>query len=210
MMGRPDISPTKTNLRRVTADLEFAVEGFELLDQKRELLVMEIMRRMRQAREAEQAFQKILNEYYEYYRDAAMTAGPEAVTRAGVHDFYQSELHTEKIKAVGLTLTVMGIKTTRQQLKGGNQIESAAIAAMIRNVPELFSSMVQYAAIISSVFILSRELKKIQRRVNALEKVFIPQYRESKNYITDRLEEMEREELYVKKLIGGRNEGEEL
>jgi len=57
-----------------------------------------------------------------------------------------------------------------------------------------------------SVMMLSRELKKVQRRVNALEKIFIPQHEESKKYITDRIEEMEREEVFVKKLIRQRGQ----
>lgn len=207
-MGRPDISPTKTNLRRVSADLEFALEGYELLEQKRELLVMEILRRMKEAREAEQSFQKLLREYYEQYRNAAMTGGPESVPAASMYKYWKSELHTEEVRAVGLTLTLMGVRTVRRHDEYQPVTDSGAVASMIRNVPELTSVMVQYAAVTSSVFILSRELKKVQRRVNALEKVFIPQCREAKNYISDRLEEMEREELYVKKLIGMRSEGE--
>jgi V/A-type H+/Na+-transporting ATPase subunit D len=61
--------------------------------------------------------------------------------------------------------------------------------------------LAQYATMTKSIIMLSRELKKVQRRVNALEKIFIPQHEEAKKYITDRLEEMEREEVFVKKLI---------
>jgi V/A-type H+/Na+-transporting ATPase subunit D len=61
--------------------------------------------------------------------------------------------------------------------------------------------LVEYATITKEIIMLSRELKKVQRRVNALEKVFIPPHEEAKKYITDRIEEMEREEVFVKKLI---------
>jgi V/A-type H+/Na+-transporting ATPase subunit D len=61
--------------------------------------------------------------------------------------------------------------------------------------------LAEYATITKSIVMLSRELKKVQRRVNALEKIFIPQHEEAKKYITDRIEEMEREEVFVKKLI---------
>jgi len=61
--------------------------------------------------------------------------------------------------------------------------------------------LANYATVIKSIFMLSRELKKVQRRVNALEKIFIPQNEEARKYITDRLEEMEREEVFVKRLI---------
>ncbi|MDO9529791.1 MAG: V-type ATP synthase subunit D, partial [Syntrophales bacterium] len=60
-----------------------------------------------------------------------------------------------------------------------------------------------------AIIMLSRELKKVQRRVNALEKIFIPQHEEAKKYISDRIEEMEREEIFVKKLIRQRASKEE-
>ena len=37
--------------------------------------------------------------------------------------------------------------------------------------------------------------------MNALEKIFIPQHEEARKYISDRIEEMERDEIFVKKLI---------
>ena len=59
----------------------------------------------------------------------------------------------------------------------------------------------EYSTILKLILVLSRELKKVQRKVNALEKIFIPQNDEARKYISDRLEEMEREEIFVKKLI---------
>ncbi|HPI91323.1 MAG TPA: V-type ATP synthase subunit D, partial [Spirochaetota bacterium] len=61
-------------------------------------------------------------------------------------------------------------------------------------------------SLMKTVVLLSRELKKVQRKVNALEKIFIPQNEEAQKYISDRLEEIEREEIFVKKLIRQRNE----
>jgi len=61
-----------------------------------------------------------------------------------------------------------------------------------------------YASLAKKVFLLSAELKKVQRRVNALEKIFIPAHEATKKYISDRLEEIEREEIFIKKLIGRR------
>jgi vacuolar-type H+-ATPase subunit D/Vma8 len=37
--------------------------------------------------------------------------------------------------------------------------------------------------------------------MNALKKVFIPSHEEAKRYIAGRIEEMEKEEVFVKKLI---------
>jgi len=53
---------------------------------------------------------------------------------------------------------------------------------------------------------LAREIQKTIRRVNALEKIFIPDYQETLKYIQDSLEESDREAFFVLKLIKGRLE----
>jgi V/A-type H+/Na+-transporting ATPase subunit D len=58
----------------------------------------------------------------------------------------------------------------------------------LAKVPEL-------AQILSTVWRMVHELQKTQRRVSALEHVFIPEYEETVGYIEDVLEEREREEL---------------
>ena len=52
-----------------------------------------------------------------------------------------------------------------------------------------------------SLMRLSREVAKTIRRVNALEKVFIPDYEETLKYIIMALEEMDREAFFINKLI---------
>jgi V/A-type H+-transporting ATPase subunit D len=54
-----------------------------------------------------------------------------------------------------------------------------------------------------SLMRLSREVAKTIRRVNALEKVFIPDYEETLKYIVMSLEEMDREAFFINKLIKG-------
>jgi V/A-type H+-transporting ATPase subunit D len=53
---------------------------------------------------------------------------------------------------------------------------------------------------------LAREIQKTIRRVNALEKIFIPDYKETIKYIEDSLEEGEREAFFILKLVKGRLE----
>ena len=51
-----------------------------------------------------------------------------------------------------------------------------------------------------SIIRLSREVKKTIRRVNALEKIYIPDYAETLKYIQDALEESDREAFFILKL----------
>jgi len=51
---------------------------------------------------------------------------------------------------------------------------------------------------------LAREVNKTIRRVNALEKIALPDLEETLKYITDALQEMERETFFTMKLIKNR------
>jgi V/A-type H+-transporting ATPase subunit D len=55
----------------------------------------------------------------------------------------------------------------------------------------------ELAEVENAVFRLAREIKRTQRRVNALEKTYIPQYKEALRYIDDALGERRREEFIV-------------
>ena len=57
-----------------------------------------------------------------------------------------------------------------------------------------------------SLIRLAREIQKTVRRVNALEKVFIPDYEDTVKYIEDSLEEADREAFFALKLVKGRLE----
>jgi V/A-type H+-transporting ATPase subunit D len=78
-MQRIDIAPTKSNLGKVKSDLEFAYEGFDLLNQKREILVLEIVKTIKKIREQEDEFKKTLDELYIRYKSAAVDSGAETL-----------------------------------------------------------------------------------------------------------------------------------
>ena len=70
----------------------------------------------------------------------------------------------------------------------------------------MLSQLVQMASIRTIVWRLAAEVKKTQRRVNALDKMVIPQTLETKKYIENVLEEKERENVFVLKALKKRND----
>ena len=200
-MARVDVPPTKSNLRRIRTDLAFAREGFDLLDQKREILVIEIMKYVRRIRGVEADMMSALDSLYAAYRIAAMEMGSDVIAGKSLSEkeVYGLDLGVSRfigISIPALTITGRGIGI-HASLYGTtamyDRCKAGCAAALAR--------IADYANIMKSILVLSRELKKVQRRVNALEKIFIPRNEEAVKYISDRLEEMEREEIFVKKLI---------
>ncbi|MCP4129483.1 MAG: V-type ATP synthase subunit D [bacterium] len=200
-MPRIDIAPTKSNLRKVKADLAFANEGFDLLDQKREILVMEIIRNVNKIRGVEENFKQVLKELYDTYKLAAVEMGSDALALKSGSEKKRYSITTEYQKLMGMEMPEIGISVKESVVSSSFFETSSHFDRVKQKSKELLELLARYTTIYKTIFMLSNELKKVQRRVNALEKIFIPQYEETKKFISDRLEEMEREEIFVKKMI---------
>ena len=61
--------------------------------------------------------------------------------------------------------------------------------------------MPELSELVTSVWRLAKELRKTQRRVNALQYIFIPDYEETVTFIESALEEREREEIFRLKML---------
>ena len=200
-MPKIELPPTKSSLRKLKEDLSFAYEGYDLLNQKREILALEIVRKIGAVKTIEVEFQQALAELYAAYRTAAVDIGSDAVTVQSSLEPRSYYLHMDVTKLMGLKLLNLRIDLKSPRAPVTLTQTSAPYDEAREKSHKALSILAQYATMTKSIILLSRELKKVQRRVNALEKIFIPQHEEAKKYITDRIEEMEREEVFVKKLI---------
>jgi V/A-type H+-transporting ATPase subunit D len=66
---------------------------------------------------------------------------------------------------------------------------------------QVLGRLPQLAELVTSVWRLAGELRKTQRRVNALQYIFIPEYEETVVFIQSALEERERDEVFRLKLL---------
>jgi V/A-type H+-transporting ATPase subunit D len=76
---------------------------------------------------------------------------------------------------------------------------TAAFREVVVKIPQL-------SMLVTSVWRLAGELRKTQRRVNALQHIFIPQYEETVAFIVSSLEEREREETFRLKWLKSKME----
>ena len=80
----------------------------------------------------------------------------------------------------------------------------ADVDEVMQHFFDLLQLLTDLAAIKTIVWRLANEVKKTQRRVNALDKMVIPQMSETKQYIESVLEERERENIFVLKNLKSR------
>ena len=76
----------------------------------------------------------------------------------------------------------------------------------MRDFLTLLEAVGRLAELESAVWLLARELKKTQRRVNALEQIFIPDFKDTLGYIRDVLEGKDLESFFMMKMVKRNNE----
>jgi V/A-type H+/Na+-transporting ATPase subunit D len=200
-MPRTNIPPTRSNLLRIKHELQFARNGYEILDRKREVLTTELIHLAHDAQELQDRVWNLLAVAYRALERAKLTMGREHVEWAA--------LSVNKTVEVALRFRgVMGVPIPQIQSEGeppamsyslGDTtaaLDEASVAfrQALNQIPELSELM-------ASVWRLAGELRKTQRRVNALQYIFIPNYIETLNFIEASLEEREREETFRLKLL---------
>ena len=205
-MARYEVAPTRTNLTRLRSELSFADEGYELLEQKRVILVVELKRFTARAIEAQRRVDEELARAYAALKEAELASGLSGVMTSAraVNVEADIKLRMRRVMGVGIPAAKLDLKDTLPYF--GPQATSVWTDEAIVRFKNALSAIAQLAEARISVIRLAREIQKTIRRVNALERVFIPDYHETIKYVEDSLEEADRESFFMTKLVRDRLE----
>jgi len=181
--------------------LERAREGHEILDRKREVLTTELIHMAHDSVTLQSDVQKLLEDAYAALEVARLEMGREHLEWAALSVNSTIEVEVLPSSVMGVVIPrVSGAGAPPKNPYGlGNTTVALDEAAarfriVLDRIPEL-------AETLTTVWRIARELHKTQRRVNALEHVFIPQYEDIVKFIENALEEREREDLFRMKRI---------
>ena len=205
-MPRINIPPTRSNLIRIRQDLQFAREGYEILDRKREVLTTELIRLAHEASDLQAKVWDLQSKAYRALEKAQLTMGREHVEWAALaaHKSIDVQLKFRGIMGVPLpSIEASGGPAEMLYSLGDTSATLDEASAAFREVLELIP---QLSMSVTAVFRLANELRKTQRRVNALQHIFIPEYEETVAFIISTLEERDREETFRLKLLKNRAE----
>jgi len=205
-MAKYEVAPTRTNLLKLKRDLEFALEGYELLEQKREILIVELKGLTARAVEAQRKVDEELAKAYEALKQAQLTVGQTGISFASkaVNVETNIRLRERRIMGVGIPRVTVDIEDIKPYY--GPRATCVWTDEAVNRFKNALAAIARLAESRISLVRLAREIQKTIRRVNALEKIFIPDYRETIDYIQYSLEEADREAFFILKLIKGRLE----
>lgn len=196
-MPKLNVPPTKSNLLALKRQLAFAQEGYDLLEQKRQILVFEMMSRLERARGAELRVEQATSNAHAALQDAELDVGSDALDRAAIAVRLNHSATLSSQPLMGLRIPKVKQDVERPGVQFGFVGTSASTDRAMARFVELLPALAELAELENAVIRLARELRKTQRRCNALSKIFIPAHRETIGYISAALEEREREFLTV-------------
>ncbi len=194
-MARLTVNPTRMELLQLRRRLVLARRGHKLLKDKQDELMRRFLAMLEETRRLRIEVETALREAFREYVYAS------AVTPAHVMDVAFA-LSPAKLSVETRTTNIMNLRVPefRAEVSGkvvgyGFAFTSAALDTALEKYHALLPKMIELAQREKQLEMLSAELERTRRRVNALEYVMIPNIEETIRYITLRLSEMERGEL---------------
>ncbi len=196
-----NVSPTKSKLIETKRALALAKEGHVLLDKKRNVLIREMMRLIDSAREIQENMEKVFAQAYESLQKANLSIGIEHVEEVGIAVEEVKDLSIRLKSIMGVEIPEISEISEEITPSYGFVKTDANLDRAHKSFKKALSLIANLAEIETKVYRLAREIKKTQRRVNALENVLIPQYEETVKFIESYIEETERDDFFRMKRL---------
>ena len=193
--------PTKGNLIAAKNSLALAKQGFELMDKKRNILVREIMDLNAKAKDIQDDIDKTFTEAYTALERANIELGIQNVEIFAVNVPLEHDVKMKSRSIMGTEIPhvkyvpdpgqpTYSFSTTRESIDKAREA--------FRKVKEL---TIRLSMIENAAYRLASNIKKTQKRANALQNITIPMYENLVYTISNALEEKEREEFTRLKVI---------
>lgn len=195
-MASTNINPTRMELSRLKKKLVTARKGHKLLKDKRDELMrrfLELVKENKSLRKETETGILAANKNFvlakavmkDEYLSAALLAPKQSVS-----------IDVKKINVMSVEIPEFVCKTKtadeNDMYSYGLAFTSGDLDDAVKSLAEVFSKMLRLAECEKACGLLSAEIEKTRRRVNALEHVVIPELEENIKYITMKLDENER------------------
>ena len=193
MDSQRNITPTKGSLMALQKSLELSTLGYDLVDRKRNILIRELMELVDKAKALRGQIGQAYGRAYTALQEAIATLGLERVLQAARAVEVEDGLTIQYRSVMGVELPTVKLEPTPARL--GYGVEAYLCFWQVKQLTATL------AEVETSVQRLAVAIRKTQRRANALEHVVIPRDQEAIRFISDALEEKEREEFSRMKVI---------
>jgi V/A-type H+-transporting ATPase subunit D len=193
--------PTKGNLLYAKNALAFSQQGFNLLEQKRKVLMQETLTFTQRAAKLRLQLDEALAQARTALSKAIIEMGSDAVAQAALAVPIEESVQIYTRRFMGVAVTQAAYEnTTRRHIPNLFQTTASLDKALIA-LNNLKDVLVALSSVQNTARILAEHTKKTNKRANALKNITIPMLTRRVKLITESLEERERDDFTRLKII---------
>lgn len=191
-----NVNPTRMELTRLKKQLTTAVRGHKMLKDKRDELMRRYLELIKENKALREKVEREIVLANGHFVKASSVMPKESLDTALLAPKQEVFLTVESKNVMSVDIPVFTVKTRTSNESDiysyGFGSTSFALDDAVDRVSELLPLMLRLAEIEKSTGRMATEIEKTRRRVNALEHVMIPRYRDTIRMITEKLEENDR------------------
>ena len=193
------VFPTKGNLINMKKTLDLAKVGFDLLDRKRNIIIREMMALIDRAESIQSHIDSCYEEAYLALQRANVAHGVVDEIAASVP--IENGLSLTDRSVMGVEIPLVKLDPQPVELSYGFMFTSELVDEAYIKFDRVKKLTAELAEVENSVYRLATAVNKTQKRANALKNIIIPRLTGTVKYISDSLEEKDREDFSRMKVI---------
>lgn len=195
-MAQTQINPTRMELTRLKKKLVTATRGHKLLKDKRDELMRQFLDLVKENKALREEVEEGLKNANKNFVLAKAVMQDEYLNTALLASKQSVSVDVGKRNVMSVNIPTFDIKTRTADENDiysyGFAFTSGDLDYAIKYLSGVFDSMLKLAETEKACQLMSAEIEKTRRRVNALEHVLIPDLKKNISYITMKLDENER------------------
>ena len=191
-----NVTATKIELFKYKRSSQVATMVQKILDDKRKVLLKNIEEMIAEAQKTRGGIWEPLQDIYKSVNESYLSLGVATVDSVAQSTPGVMEVESDVKRVVDVTIPVLSVtEKDTKPIPYGFADTNASIDRGAKLIKDLLPKICKAAEYENSIFSLAKALEKIQKLLNALENVIIPQYKQRVRFILATLEEREREEF---------------
>lgn len=191
-MARVNVNPNRMELSRLKKRLVVAKRGHKLLKDKQDALIKAFLEKAKAVKATRENVEDELASCYRSFLMARAQTLPAMLEQALMISGSTCTLDVTSRNVMSVLVPEYEVHQEGNTFNYGMATTPASLDVALEDFSRIIPRLLQLAADEKAVALMSTEIERTRRRVNALEHVMIPNYTETIKYISMKLDEQER------------------
>ena len=190
-----NVNPNRMELSRLKKRVVTAKRGHKLLKDKQDALIKEFMQKARDVKKLREEVERELHMCFQSFQMARAQTLPSMIEQALLMAGGETTVRTTYHNVMSVSIPRFTLEERPIKLSYGLGSSTGSLDVALERFSRIIRRLVELAAEEKGLKLMSLEIERTRRRVNALEHVMIPSFTEAIRSISMKLEENERSTL---------------